>query len=192
MVVAFVDEHGRSPGRDIRVLSGTLAAQFTVHLNTSFASVTVVVVRLRHADAAHVQMVITPEETYGPGLQHVHVVFPVKLHSLHLADVVRMGDHEAPTGAVLQTFVAVWGQIQVSDDSVVAVQRHFHKSLDPGLGSRRFGQIQRDLILSSTIRRVFPCRDEILGSGPVVRSHRIQTHYGTSRVVLFAREAFAL
>lgn len=48
------------------------------------------------------------------------------------------------------------------------------------------------LSLLTAIRRVFPRRDEIFGSGPVVRSHRVQTHYGASRVVLFAREAFAL
>lgn len=36
VVVALVDEHGRGPRRNIRVLPGTLAAQFTVHLNASF------------------------------------------------------------------------------------------------------------------------------------------------------------
>lgn len=64
-----------------------------------------VVFGLRNADAAHVQVVVAPEETYGPGLQHVHIVFPVKLHSFHFPDVVRVGDYEAPARPVLHSLV---------------------------------------------------------------------------------------
>lgn len=50
-------------------------------------------------------MVVAPKETYGPGLQHVHVVLPVELHALYFADVVGMGDHKAPAGAVFHALV---------------------------------------------------------------------------------------
>jgi len=69
---------------------------------------------LRDADAAHIKMVVTPKETYGPGLQHVHIVLPVELHSFHPANVVWMCDHEAPASSVLHALVTTIREKHIS------------------------------------------------------------------------------
>lgn len=54
-------------------------------------------------------MVITPEEAERAGLQDIHIVFPVELHLVDGAHILRVCDDETARGAVLQLLIAAGG-----------------------------------------------------------------------------------
>lgn len=76
------------------------------------------------ADTGNVQVIVAPKKTYGPGLQHVHIVFPVELNPFHLPNVVRMSDHKTPASTVLHSLVAAIHTINIDKNNFLVKNCH--------------------------------------------------------------------